>query len=350
MSSSTFGALLCSVILSFSTTLVNAGHYSLTQDYSGAKFFEGFNFSTIPDPTQGFVTYIDQSAANSTGLAGMLTVNGSETGAVYLGVDSTTKLSTSGPGRNSHRAQTNQTWNHALVIADISHTPGGICGTWPAFWMLGTSSEWPNAGEIDIIEGVNSQNFNAMTLHTNAGVEVQNNTNLFKGTLTTSDCNVADPNQPTNQGCNIADSPNADSFGKVFNANGGGVFATEWTSDFIKIWFFNRTHIPANVLSSSPSPSSSWGTPNALFQPANNTIDSHFSDLQLIFDTTMCGQWAGQAWTTDAECSKLAPTCDQYVAENPAAFKDAYWAINSLKVFQDQGAPAYGSGNGTQGR
>ena len=33
--------------------------------------------------------------------------------------------------------------------------PGGK-GTWPAFWMLGASGNWPNCGEIDIIEHVGS--------------------------------------------------------------------------------------------------------------------------------------------------------------------------------------------------
>lgn len=34
--------------------------------------------------------------------------------------------------------------------------PGGK-GTWPAFWMLGASGNWPNCGEIDIIEHIGSQ-------------------------------------------------------------------------------------------------------------------------------------------------------------------------------------------------
>ncbi len=34
--------------------------------------------------------------------------------------------------------------------------PGGK-GTWPAFWMLGATGNWPNCGEIDIIEHIGSQ-------------------------------------------------------------------------------------------------------------------------------------------------------------------------------------------------
>ena len=44
--------------------------------------------------------------------------------------------------------------------------PGGK-GTWPAFWMMGNNGNWPNCGEIDIIEHVGSMNARAsFALHT----------------------------------------------------------------------------------------------------------------------------------------------------------------------------------------
>ena len=46
--------------------------------------------------------------------------------------------------------------------------PGGK-GTWPAFWMLGATGNWPNCGEIDIIEHIGSQPTRAsFALHTAA--------------------------------------------------------------------------------------------------------------------------------------------------------------------------------------
>lgn len=46
--------------------------------------------------------------------------------------------------------------------------PGGK-GTWPAFWMLGSTGNWPNCGEIDIIEHIGSQPTRAsFALHTAA--------------------------------------------------------------------------------------------------------------------------------------------------------------------------------------
>ena len=45
-------------------------------------------------------------------------------------------------------------------------------------------------------------------------------------------------------------------------------------------------------------------------------------------------KWAGVVWA-DSECGSLAPTCEEYVANNPAAFTEAYWAINKVHVYQD---------------
>ena len=39
--------------------------------------------------------------------------------------------------------------------------------TWPAVWEVG--DDWPNQGEVDILEGVNDQGPDQATLHTAAG-------------------------------------------------------------------------------------------------------------------------------------------------------------------------------------
>ena len=54
------------------------------------------------------------------------------------------------------------------------------CGVWPAFWMFGPN--WPNNGEIDIIEGVNNQPENGVTLHTSDGCDYANTSASFTGT------------------------------------------------------------------------------------------------------------------------------------------------------------------------
>lgn len=61
----------------------------------------------------------------------------------------------------------------------------------------------------------------------------------------------------------------------------------EWTSSHIRIWFFPRGNVPANILHGRPDPRT-WGLPQTNFQGYCN-IDRHFKDHSIIFDTTFCG-------------------------------------------------------------
>jgi hypothetical protein len=198
-------------------------------------------------------------------------------------------------------------------------------------WTVGPN--WPNAGEIDIIEGVNEQSQNDITLHTSAGCSISNNGG-FSGAITTPNCDVNAAGQPTNAGCQIASSDGR-SYGSGFNAIGGGVYATEWTSDAIRVWFFPRGSIPSDASGSNPNPAG-WGTPMAMFSGGCN-IDSSFQNQQIVFDTTFCGDWAGNVWSSSS-CAAQAPTCQAFVQNNPSAFQQAYWSINSLKVYQSSGS------------
>jgi hypothetical protein len=78
-----------------------------------------------------------------------------------------------------------------------------------------------------------------------------------------------------NAGCQITDPTNMPSFGVPFNKTGGGVFATGCTSQNIKIWFFPRGSIPADISASTPNPSS-WAEPNSRFENASDDLYSHF--------------------------------------------------------------------------
>ncbi|OAP61863.1 hypothetical protein AYL99_04066 [Fonsecaea erecta] len=298
--------------------------YVLEDDYSASAFASMFDFFTDNDPTNGYVNYISYDEAESSGLYKI------DNGTVYMGVDSTNVAS--GRGRDSLRLSTKKSYNHGLIILDLAHMPAGACGTWPAFWMLGPN--WPNNGEVDIIEGVNSQPSNNMAMHTNAGCTITS-TGAFSGTLETDDCDTTAPDQPSNAGCSMR-SQDTTSFGNGFNSNGGGVYATEWTSEEISIWFFPRNAIPADISSGNPDPSN-WGLPQGQFTGGCD-IDEKVKDQQLVFDVTFCGDWAGQVWSTDATCSPLASTCQDFVQNNPSAFQDMYWLINSLRVYSENGA------------
>lgn len=184
---------------------------------------------------------------------------------LILRADHTTKLSASGPGRNSVRIQSNKAYTtHVAVYApllpslravlinfpyrfDIRHMPQG-CGTWPAAWET-DGSNWPNGGEVDIVEGVNDQSPNTISLHTGANCNMPAS-RAMTGTASVNNCDV---NTDGNSGCGVH-APTAQSYGPSFNAGGGGFYAMERTNSFIKVWFFPRnSNIPSDMKSGASS-------------------------------------------------------------------------------------------------
>ncbi|KAF9882948.1 hypothetical protein FE257_004859 [Aspergillus nanangensis] len=297
--------------------------YVLKEDFGNtAAFFDKFEFFTEPDLTHGFVEYVDQATAESNGL---LKYND---GSIYMGVDFTTTAPEN--GRQSLRISSKDVFNHGLIIIDLTHMPGNACGIWPAFWMVGP--DWAAGGEIDIIEGVSLLDFNAVALHTTTGCSI--NDSGFTGVVQSTDCYIAAPEQASNVGCGIK-IPSPQSFGDGFNKAGGGVYATEWTANGLKTWFFGHDSVPADIAAGNPDPSG-WPMPDAAFAGDCN-FERHFWDMQIVFDTTFCGDWAGNedVWASSGNCATLASTCTDYVSNNPAAFEEAYWEIVSLKVYED---------------
>lgn len=196
--------------------------------------------------------------------------------------------------------------------------------------MLGPA--WPNNGEIDIIEGINLQQQDAITMHSGPS------------------CSMIGKSCEGGGGCSTqVGGPT--SYGDGFNNNGGGIYAMEWTSDYINVYFFPHSNAPTDILGVAPDPTT-WGTPTASFVGGSTCdIDANFQNNNIVLDTTFCGSWAGSAWSSDSVCGPKAATCQDYVQNNPAAFTEAYWTINSLKVYTQAGGStaavaAVGDGNG----
>lgn len=292
--------------------------YLVKDIYNATNFFKEFNFFAEQDPTNGFVKYSTSVTANMSRLAGYAG-NG-----VFLGVDYKTVAPTG--GRRSTRVESRKTYTHGLFISDIAHMPDSTCGVWPALWTVG--SNWPASGEIDIIEGVNTDTTDTVTLHTSPGCKLEHTGSLPTSKMETSNCNA----DTAFAGCAVT-TTNQQGYGTGFNAAGGGIYAMEWTSQTIKVFFFPRNAIPADITAGEPDPTK-WGLPVAAFSGSGCSIDDHFKKHQIVINTTFCGQWAGKVWSEDKTCSKLAPTCDEYVAANPDVFTTAFWQINSLKVYQ----------------
>jgi hypothetical protein len=132
-------------------------------------------------------------------------------------------------------------------------------------------------------------------------------------------------------------------YGSGFNAIGGGVYAMEWTEQAIRIFFFPRNAIPADITSGQPNPES-WGQPQAAFSGSGCDITHHFTNHKIVFDTTFCGDWAGQPSIWGQECAAAtgAATCNEFVSNAPEAFREAYWLIDSVKVYKQAGTARRG--------
>ncbi|TCD62940.1 hypothetical protein EIP91_006203 [Steccherinum ochraceum] len=306
--------------------------FSLTDNHVGKDFLTAFTHEAIADPTHGRVNYVSQATA----LAKNLTWANSNT--LILRGDYKTKISASGPGRDSVRIKSVKTYDKHVTVFDIKHMPEG-CGTWPAAWET-TENGWPNSGEVDIepcicfvsglnrVEGVNGKGPNQSTLHTNAYCNMPAS-RTQTGVAVSNVCDVVASN---NVGCSVQ-STTPNSFGTSFNANGGGFYGMERRDDLVKVWFFPRSgSVPNDLKTGAKSiDTGGWGTPNAFFPNTQCDIGGHFGSNNIIIDLTFCGDWAGiPSIYNGAGCPG---DCATYVNDNPSAFKNAYWWINAVRVY-----------------
>ncbi|GAA5993708.1 hypothetical protein JCM5350_005801 [Sporobolomyces pararoseus] len=299
----------------------NAGPYKLVQDWKGDNFFDGWEFWDQADPTHGSVNYLSQDAAKAANLIS------TSSDSIIMKVDNTTKLD-SGKFRDSVRIHSKAGAKiGSIIIADIINMPFG-CATWPAWWTNGQN--WPAGGEIDIIEGVNNQPENSITLHvSDSDCKQDPNVDITgKPIPENDDCNA---NVKSNQGCSyreVADS----SYGEPFNKAGGGVLVTSFTKESIEVWFWSRPNVPENIQKESPD-KSTWGKPSARWPTTSCDIEKYFGDQTMIFDTTLCGDWAGAESVWSRDCGDKAPTCQEYLMD-PSHFDDAYWEVGYVRVYE----------------
>ncbi|KNZ72585.1 putative glycosidase C21B10.07 [Termitomyces sp. J132] len=308
----------------------SAAIYVPIREYSGNTFFDTWDFwGNIDNTTWGNVTYLNKTTAMTQRLAYVDDDNGH----AIIRVDNTTNIP-SAPvvNRPSVRITSQDAYGAGdLVIIDVAHVPTG-CSVWPSFWTLGVGKEWPHAGEIDIIEGINLQTSNQMAMHSDPGCMQAPQPGQTGLTLNT-DCGSAD-----GRGCIVGETKH-NSFGAGFNKAGGGVFATQLDVSGVYIWFWGRADIPEQITTATSTSNinvTAFGLPSAAYPVSGCNYTQFFGPQQLVILTTLCGVWAGVPNTYAQTCPG---TCiSNVIGSGSPAYDEAYWDIAYIRTYfaQDQ--------------
>ncbi|KAH9478435.1 putative glycosidase C21B10.07 [Psilocybe cubensis] len=329
------GVALSIQLFSAQLGLLSANAYDIVKDYSGATFFDGFHFyGSYDNLTSGDVDYVTRENATAKRLA---FVNGE--GRAVMRVDNATDTIYL-EKRESVRIESRLWYGPGtLWIADIVHMPFG-CSVWPALWTTGKN--WPDDGEIDIIEGINLMENNQVALHTTPGcMHIDPPPPNQRGVSRQLNCTI-------DAGCTVGETaPN--SFGAGFNAAGGGVYATQF--DESGIWFWSRPNIPKSILEATSTSSitslDDWGPATASYPSGPHCeITKFFKAQKIIINITLCGIWAGNPEFYTPQCGNQGVTglCynDNVVGFGTARkYDNAYFEFNYLRTYTNGQAQVF---------
>ncbi|KAJ7731127.1 glycoside hydrolase family 16 protein [Mycena maculata] len=314
-----------------SSTGASSDGWSLTTKLEGSSFLDFFNYDSGTGDNGGSANYVNGVSE------GLAYTSGSQ---VILAVDTSEDVS----ARNSLRMVSKTTFNaknQNLFIFDIAHMPA-VCGTWPAIWFTGAN--WPYDGEIDVVEGVSLYNKNIYSIHTGSGCTISSSAvsamtqvgivNSVASGGNNCDATISDA------ACGFTDNE-ATTFGPGFNNAGGGVFALEFDTSGIKMWFFQAGSVPSDITNLAPTPST-WGTPRMSVPTSSCSPETYFTDLMMVVDTNLAGSFTEGVWgtagaggqTTSCQSSTGVDTAADYVTSHGSAFgDDAQWKINGFYIY-----------------
>ncbi|KAK0185292.1 glycoside hydrolase family 16 protein [Armillaria mellea] len=300
---------------------------------TGDDLIDYFNFDEKASDNQGVANYVD---GKSSGL-----VYTQSNGKVRIGVDQAEDVAL----RNAVRMTSKETFNpsqNLLFIIDVHQMPS-MCGVWPAIWFTG-SGTWPETGEIDLVEGVNSYTQNTMSVHSGAGCWMDaSNVNGAKLNVDASEGGTNCDANANYQSCGVSVNSKT-SFGQAANNVNGASYAVELTTDGIKMWWWNTDHGPVDVNNGLPTPSS-WGNPTLQIDSSTCNTSDHFKDLMLIINTNLGGFFTTGVWDVneaggqDKCCQDVTGFSDarSYVLSQGSAFGDAAaWVLNGIYIFERQ--------------
>lgn len=331
--------------------------------------FREFFFTTFPhdDPTEGDVVYdrvkwknSDMVSLNKTGLLGYI------------------KYRDDNSSYDSFRFTSKPYYNLNEKVKQIlfvfkGKLPSGM-GIWPAWWLNGSRqaewlytgedvvndemldkysgkgryyetpspvncTDWPAAGEVDIIETINGDNLIHNTIHTCP----QMCDSEWNGNGVIINCangNETDPNAGCSGEPYEVDSPE-------------GTFACYWQENSLKFYYWKPSEdvrFEGGPLSKNPNPEI-WNKRNlknsVRFSDGGTGCDEsihqewqctscecynecNFVNLKMIFNITLCGKWAGRNFD-DTESS--LNNCKSYIANDGVKYiDDQYFRIEFVSV------------------
>ncbi|NNE29027.1 MAG: hypothetical protein HKN16_05300, partial [Saprospiraceae bacterium] len=335
----------------------------MTNGDTGLKDFSDHFFTNFPhkDPTLGDVVY-DKSRWLHDDL---IQDKGEE------GLQAYTKFRDEETGYDSYRFTSKTFFNLNKETSKILFVFKGSFpsanGMWPAWWLNGSneapwiykdsipalddealnrhsgvgnfydtpssvnSPDWPNSGEIDIIENINGDNHIHNTIHTCPQMcdSEWNNDGLRVN------CANAKPGD-VNPGCS----------GSLYDIDAvEGTFACIWEKASVKFYYWGTDEVVREAggpMSSQPEPKS-WEKKYLknsvqLFEtneecgPLHNpwqcrnceeSTSCTFRNMKMIFNTTLCGSWAGNTFDDTPEAFE---NCQQFIRNEGKAGIDNQFA------------------------
>ncbi|GAA5955204.1 hypothetical protein JCM8115_001881 [Rhodotorula mucilaginosa] len=303
--------------------------YQLSGYYAGQDFLNLFDFAT-GSQNGGLANFVDQETAWNQGLVEV------KKGEVHLRTASW--VNPDGNTLNAIKLTSKAAYAEGLYLWDIARMPQ-VCGSWPAIWSTGP--DWPNGGEIDLVEYVSLQSKNGFSVHTGPGCWAGSTGYSAEGMLAGANSLNCDAHATDSQGCGFRTTQNA-TCGVGANAKGAGVYALEWSSAGIKAWYFPRGQVPQDIKDKNPNPWS-WSTPDMYIAAEGCNPSTYFQPQTLVVNSNICGTWPEGVWHTDGDysgqssgsCAALtgADTCRDYVLNSAHDFSHAYWRIKSFSVY-----------------
>lgn len=213
---------------------------------------------------------------------------------------------------------------NTMIVLKASQIPHALA-LWPAWWLSVQPNDWPQGGEIDIIESVNAEpTGNLCSLHTGPNCDIPNAAKNGSS-HTSSNCN----DNNGYDGCGVSH-PNHLSSER-------GTYAMVWVVDKSKNegsikfywWDYGDTNADSDTGPNGDLPDNSkWG--DNLY--GNFVLDSsctpdHFSEQNVILNTEVCGNWAGTVFPSGGQSA-----CSEYVKKINPSDPSTQWHIDHIRI------------------